>query len=130
MDKITVIRWCVGVLGVSIVAGLPLTYLWYAFLCLVMGIDRKLPLIPTRPLKETGHLTGVVERLFFTVCVAMDLSGTAIAMIAWVVAKNSILWPGFTRTGSSAQGTVSLLSSIGSMLIAILGAAFCKGKLF
>jgi len=130
MDAMTVIRWCIGVIGISIIVGTPLSYLWYGILCSIMGIQRKLPRIPTIPLRETGQLTGIVERVFFTVSVAMDLSGTAIAMIAWVAAKNSILWPGFTKEGGSAQGTVSLLSSIGSMLIALLGAAICKGKLF
>jgi hypothetical protein len=130
MDKLTLIRWCAGILGVSVVLGVPLSYLWYAVLCRLMGIERKLRLIPKLPLTETGHLTGIVERVFFTVAVAMDLSGTAIAMIAWVGAKNSVLWPGFTKQGSSAQGTVSLLSSMGSLLIAVLGAAICKGKWF
>jgi hypothetical protein len=130
MDTVTIVRWCIGVVGVSVVAGVPLSYLWYAILCWIMGIVRKLPFIPRIPLKETGVLTGAVERVFFTISVAMDLSGTAIAMVAWVAAKNSILWPGFTKEGNSAQGTVSLLTSIGSMLIALLGAAVCKGKFF
>ena len=131
MDKITLIRWCVGLVGISILAGLPLSYIWYAVLCRVVGIQRKLPLFPKLPLKETGQLTGLVERVFFTVCVAMSLSGTAIAMITWVLVKNSILWPGFAKNGDSAQHTVSLLSTIGSLLIAILGAAICRaGGLF
>ena len=123
------LRWFIGLVVVAIVAGWIVSYLWYAFLCWLVKIECKVSLWPKRPLDETGHLTGVVERVFFAVAIGTDMSGTAIAMIGWITVKNIILWPGFTRNGPSAQGTVSLLSSMGSMLIAIVAGEICRGKL-
>jgi len=124
-----ILRWVAGLAGVAVVLGWIVSYLWYAFLCWLLGADRKLPLWPNRPLVETGHLTGIVERVFFAVAIATDLSGTATAMIGWITVKHFILWPGFTRNGPSAQGTVSLLTSIGSMLVAIVAGQICSGSL-
>jgi len=124
-----ILRWLVGLVGVAIILGTIVTYLWYALLCWLLGTDRKVPLWPKRPMEQTGQLTGIVERLFFAVVIATEMSGTAIAMIAWITVKNLILWPGFTRNGPSTEGTVSLLTSIGSMLLAIVAGEICKGKL-
>src|SRR3989442_1456443 len=37
-------------------------------------------------------LTGIIERLFFTVAVAFDLSGVATAMMAWMAIKLATNW--------------------------------------
>jgi hypothetical protein len=124
-----ILRWLVGLVAVAIIVGTIVSYLWYALLCWLLNSERKVPAWPKRPLEETGQLTGIVERVFFTVAIATGMSGTAIAMIAWITVKNLILWPGFTRNGPSAQGSVSLLTSVGSMLVAIVGAQICNGSL-
>ena len=129
MIESTTLRWLIGLIGIAAILGWLVSYLWYAFLCWLVKIDCKVPLLPRRPLDETGHLTGVVERVFFAVAIGTDMSGTAIAMIGWITVKNVILWPGFTHNGPSSQGTVSLLSSMGSMLIAIVAGEICRGKL-
>lgn len=98
------LRWLFSLLGVAVVGGAVVTYVWYAVLCWLLGIPRKLPVWPSRPLTETGSLTGIVERVFFAVAVATGMSGTVIAMVAWTGIKHSILWPSFTVGRSSAQG--------------------------
>jgi hypothetical protein len=130
----SVVRWIFGLVGVDVIIGYFLSYGWYALLCKLMGEDQKYKLWPPYPLKEnnyqTGHLTGILERIFFTTAIATAMGGTAIAMMAWITVKYYILWPGFTRIEPTKRGTVSLLSSMGSMLLAILGAEVCKGKLW
>lgn len=124
-----ILRWLVGVVGIAIIVGTVVSYLWYAFLCWLFRTDRKVPVMIKRPLEQSGQLTGIVERVFFTVAIAVGMGGTAIAMIAWITVKNLILWPGSTRNGPTTEGTVSLLTSIGSMLVAIVAAEICKGNL-
>jgi hypothetical protein len=130
MDKIALIRWCSGLVGVSIIAGVPVSYLWYAFLSRLMKVPCKFTLFPRWPLTETNQFTGIVERTFFTVAAGLEMSGTAIAMIVWILAKNSILWPGFTKEDSPAQRYVNLMSGVGSMLIAIIAGEVCEGQFF
>jgi hypothetical protein len=72
----------------------------------------------------TGVLTGVVERFFFTVIIATDLSGAAISMVAWITVKSQMHYKIFS---SDAPGKdvgrlyLALLSSIASLLFAIAG---------
>jgi hypothetical protein len=114
---------------VSVVAGTIVTYFWYVLLCKLAGITDKPPPGLKAPFTETGSLTGIVERVFFSVAIATEMSGTAIAMIAWIALKNQILWQSFTKGNGTPEGLVSLLTSVGSMLMAVLGAAVCTGAL-
>ena len=66
--------------------------------------------------------------MFFTIAIALGMGGTAIAMVAWITVKNTILWPNFARNGDQSQHVVSLLASFGSMLIAVVPAQVCVGK--
>ena len=124
------LRWLVGLLGVSVVLGALLSYQWYSILCWLLGVEQTTPLIPKIPIEHTGPLTGIVERIFFTVIIATSMSGTAIAMVVWITIKELILWKEITKDGPSPRATISLLTSVGSMLIAIVGAEICKGTLF
>lgn len=128
MKPEALMQWLIGLVVVSIVLGAVFSYLWYWFLCWLIGTERKLPSWPKRPIKETGQLTGIVERVFFTVAIATNMSGVVIAMVGWITIKNSILWPKFSQQ-EPPQATVSFLSSIGSLLIAVLGGQICLGNL-
>ncbi len=130
MTDSNVVRWIAGLVGVDVILGYFLSYAWYALLCKLLSTEQKFSLCPKLPLKETGHLTGIVERVFFTTAIATGIGAAAVAMMVWITVKHYILWPGFTGQRSTKEGTVSLLSSMGSMLLAILGAEVCKGSLW
>ena len=69
-------------------------------------------------------LTGLIERLFFTIVVAVNLPGAAIAMITWVTVKMATHW---NKVSSSdiPNGRFlvfsGLLAGLVSMLFAMLG---------
>jgi sterol desaturase/sphingolipid hydroxylase (fatty acid hydroxylase superfamily) len=72
-------------------------------------------------------LTGLVERLFFTIAVALNVPGVVVAMIAWIGVKMATDWnrPGGER--QDAGGAFSaLLAGLVSMLFSLLGGAICR----
>ncbi len=78
-------------------------------------------------------LTGVLERLFFTAIVGLNLSGAAIAMIGWITVK---MFPTWQRGGVEDQDDTpirwayaSLLAGLVSMLFAMIGGLICLGRL-
>ena len=77
-------------------------------------------------------VTGIIERLFFTVAIAFNLSGATVAMIAWIGAKMATDWnrPEEDRIGPNARaGAVTgLLGGLISMLFALIGGLICGGK--
>jgi hypothetical protein len=83
---------------------------------------------------ETGSLIGIIERVLFTILFAGNVNGTAVAMVTWIMLKNSTLWADFSKPKENSLKQkepkrlfVSMMSSVGSMLIAFLGAQICKG---
>jgi hypothetical protein len=78
-------------------------------------------------------ITGYVERLFFSLLVAFDVSGTPPAMIGWIAAKMLAHWnsPQAGRPGMSAvemrnRRFVALLSGLVSLSIALVGGVIAK----
>ena len=82
-------------------------------------------------------LTGLVERLFFTIIVAVDLSGIAIAMLAWLGLKLAINW---NRLGidlgvehseilRARFGFSAALAGLVSMIFALIGGLICQLRL-
>ena len=67
-------------------------------------------------------LTGLVERLFFSILVAVQLPGVAPAMIAWIALKMASNW---NRDNEDPNGRfhrfAALLTGIISMLFALWG---------
>jgi len=112
-------RWLVGLLLVSGILGAVLSYSLYRLACKLRNVT---------PRKTTGPLTGIMERFFFTIIVAINMGGAATAMVGWIVFKNSTLWADF-KTKRPEELYISIISSIGSMLIAILGAQICNGAI-
>jgi hypothetical protein len=72
-------------------------------------------------------LTGVIERLFFTVVVAFNVPGAVVAMIAWLAVKMATDWnrPGTPTTAAGAMS--ALLGGMVSMLFAVAGGLICSG---
>ena len=125
MDEL--VRWAVGLLGVSVVIGHFVTRLLVDILnSHVPSSDGKWKEIPAW-LRKT--LIGVVERVFFTVAIAAGLSGTAVAMIGWTALKGSLYWASY-RESHPSNVLIAIIGSLVSLLFAIFGAQICNGKLW
>ena len=71
-------------------------------------------------------LTGVIERLFFTVAVAFELSGVATAMMAWIAIKLAADWNRPSTTPDTAGTLSAALGGLVSMLFAVTGGLICR----
>jgi len=132
--------WAIGNVVVSIVLGGILSLLWYCLLSWICGVEREGTTGIRDFLKKRGVITGIVERAFFTVAIGAGLSGVTIAMVAWTALKQKTLWALFSGeykdTNASSENKpdwdrvgVSLLASLGSMVIAIVAGKICSGDL-
>jgi len=69
-------------------------------------------------------LTGLVERLFFTIAIAFHISGVPVAMVAWVSIKMATHWNRI-NTESVPDGRFlvfsGLLAGMVSMFFAMIG---------
>ena len=119
MNYQVLIRWLVGLILVSGIFGVVLSYSLYRLACKLRNIKYR---------KTIGPLTGIIERFFFTIIVAINIGGAGTAMVGWIVFKNSTLWANFEKK-EPEQLYISIISSIGSMLIAIIGAQICNGAI-
>lgn len=121
-------RWALG-LFVALVIGAPATWVVSRLLRLSIGTRQS-------PLQQAGlpfvspWITGTIERLFFATLIAFDLSGTATAMVGWITVKMVTNWNRASRSEEQhiASALVSLLSSMISMLFAVLGGVICRGE--
>jgi hypothetical protein len=68
-----------------------------------------------------ASLVGVIERLFFTVVVAYDVSGSVTAMVAWCAVKMATNWDTKDAKMWLPFPGTSLLGSFASMLFALAG---------
>jgi hypothetical protein len=77
-------------------------------------------------------LTGLVERVFFTVLVAVEVPGVPTAMIAWLGAKMAANWNRQPGDGPAvrAGAVTALLGGLLSMLFAYVGGWICSGRLY
>ena len=119
-------QWVSG-LSFSILAGGIVTWLFLRLLRSTLG---EMP-----RLSQTGipaWLTGIVERLFFTVLVGLEVSGAPAAMIGGLALKLATDWnhPDWKEKTSAREFAVSaLLGGLVSMLFALIGGLICAGKL-
>jgi hypothetical protein len=121
----TTLRWVIG-LVVSLAVGGVVTG-WFlssvrAYLKIAKPAGRDVP----------NWLIGLSERLFFTVLVAFNVSGVAIAMIAWLTVKVIPNWELYVRHGPSNKPLVwsSLLASLCSLFFALIGGLICAGRIW
>ncbi|MGH8737561.1 MAG: hypothetical protein ACREVC_09410 [Burkholderiales bacterium] len=69
-------------------------------------------------------MLGLIERLFFTIAIAFQISSTIVAMIAWITVKMVSNWNRSTaQKGPDVSGVAmtALLGGILSMLFALIG---------
>ena len=78
-----------------------------------------------------GWLMGLVERTFFVLIIAFEVSGAAPAMIAWIALKTAINWQrrgiGDELVSWIRETQASVLTSLVSMLMALPGGLICRG---
>ena len=122
------IRWAVGLLGVALIAGHFLTRWFVQYLNRKIETDEENSPWSKIPSWLRKTLIGFVERTFFTVVIAVDLSGTAIAMIGWTALKGTLYWASF-KEKYPGNVLVAIIGSLVSLLFAIIGAQICKGRL-
>lgn len=79
-------------------------------------------------------ITGTIERLFFTILVGFNVSGTATAMIGWISVKMGVDWLLVLKGEGKAQAWQrqlafsALLGSVISLIFALIGGLiFSKG---
>ncbi|WP_157719519.1 hypothetical protein [Pseudomonas oryzae] len=76
-------------------------------------------------------LTGMTERLFFTVLVAFAVSDVATTMVAWLALKLATNWHRFQDDSTARYfGFSALLAGLVSMLFAFLGGLIVRGDLW
>lgn len=128
-----VASWIIGLIYVSVILGSLVTYLWHAALSIALSLRFHEP-DTDAPWLLTGPLMGIMERIFFTCVVALDLSGTAIAMMAWIALKaqshfNIVNVNPRVDAQNFRRLYRELLASLGSMLMAAIGGYVWKAGL-
>jgi len=74
----------------------------------------------------SSRITGTIERLVFTILVAFDAFGLAIALAVWIGVKVTTDWLAFLKDGKEAwQRQLPLSPLLGSMIS--LSFAFIRG---
>jgi len=71
--------------------------------------------------------TGLVERTFFTIVIAFDISGAATGMMAWLAVKMASNWN--RVIGSQAAAFQALTAGLISLFFALVGGLICRGRL-
>lgn len=121
----TLARWLIG-LTVALPLGAVVTDWFLKRLRAQLGISRPAG-------RDVPHsMVGLAERLFFTVVIAFDVSGAAIAMIGWIAVKLLPNWELYVRHGATNKPLAfsSLLGSLCSMFFALLGGLICRGAIW
>ena len=118
------LRWILG-LTVSLGIG------WYATEMFLTWLRTRYRVKKPRGDKTVPPwLTGLVERLFFTVAIGFNLPGAATAMIAWIAVKMASHWarPN-SRHGPDSRSLVfsALLAGLVSMFFALIGGLIARG---
>jgi hypothetical protein len=132
----TLSGWLIGLVVVSGLLGAAISYsVWkwlhthFSRLNTSLGWD--LPVEQITTVTFFPILTGIFERIFFTILVAFQVTGTGSAAIAWIAVKMAVGWGKIKEgnTGNRALAFTGLLSSLTSMIFAIIGGLICNGAI-
>lgn len=85
------------------------------------------------PLDVPSWLVGLIERTFFTILVAFNMSATSVAMVGWVTVKMLYNWNILLREREDitirSLAFSALLGNVVSMLFALIGGLICRGSI-
>lgn len=113
-------------LAVSLLLGAAVVQIVLWLVRRILGVGAK-ELLPQKAKVKgvPGWLTGVIERLFFTLLIAANVQGVPTAMMAWIGLKLATNWNHPRWKDEPAQWTVfaftALLAGLVSMLFAYIG---------
>lgn len=90
-----------------------------------------------KAIDETDHIhpwgllqavVGLMERIFFTVFVVIDINSVLIGMIAWIALKMATNWGRLIDTSHKSKGLAlcALMGSIFSLLFALIGGLYIR----
>jgi len=73
-------------------------------------------------------LTGVLERIFFTIIIAFNVSGAAVAMVSWLLVKMVTSWNSIIDPDRRMRGYAlcSLAAGLVSLSFALIGGLFIR----
>jgi hypothetical protein len=100
-----------------------------------VGLEFYPPIDPSERQVPT-LIAGSAERLFFTLIVAFNVSGAAVAMVGWITLKLLTSRP-YREKRAEEEGTLplafefaGLLGNLSSMFFALVGGLICGGYFF
>lgn len=114
---------CIG----SFLFGMIFTKILYEWLMRLMGIRREKEYGPifSQEWFFSEILTGIIERLFFTICIGVggigSISNIMISSIAWTALKCQVHFKIFTESNNIKKVYLSVFGSIISMAFAVIG---------
>jgi hypothetical protein len=132
----TLCSWLIGLGGVSLILGSLVTWaIWKGLHSFYEDTVRrrkwdvdlsKIEKIPLYP-----FWTGVLERVMFTLLIAFEVSGVSGGIFAWVGIKMATGWGRISggETPYRMLAFTGLLSSLTSMLFAVVGGLICNGQI-
>jgi hypothetical protein len=123
--------WTIG-LFFSLVVGSVVTWLFLKVLRCWLGASEPKPRLSAGSKGVPPWLTGMVERCFFTLLVALDVSGVPTAMVGWLAVKLATNWnhPDWKdKLDTRTYAFSALLGGLVSMLFALVGGLVCAKKL-
>lgn len=127
----SLVGWLIGFGLVSLLLGLVVSFIvwkglhaYFEYLKRTREWKQTEPPIPLYPVT-----TGILERLLFTLLIAFQVSGVGAGLIAWIALKMTIGWGRLKEsdTRSRALAFTGLLSSLASLLFAVVGGLICNG---
>lgn len=96
----------------------------------------KLLRIPPKPYSSVPRippwLTGLVERSFFVVLVAINDNGALESMMGWLAIKLAVNWQKYdyeAQPSAQSRGLLALLTGAISLAFAFVGGAIISGKI-
>jgi hypothetical protein len=119
--------WILG-LFVAVVLGHYGTKYFLEWLRTKMGLGEK-PGAKSEWMRVSPGITGVIERMFFAIIIAVDISGAGTAMVGWLALKLATNWnhPDWKDDPTARSFAFSaLLAGLVSMSFAVVGGLICR----
>ncbi len=138
MDQELIIRWIIGYLFVAVLAGGIFTGFFVKTLRKYTGTNERIKTRNTlSSLRNANNinrgmpafLMGAIERSFFTLAVAYNLSGLVIGMIGWLTIKMATSWNRSNLSNNPTDAFTGLVGGLVSLIFAIIGGLICNGKI-
>lgn len=136
MGQHTLMGWLIGLVGVSLILGSLLTWLAWEVLGRVAKerAQKHLPKVDeneyTTRIGLYSALIGIVERICFTLLVALEVPSVGAALAGWIVVKMATGWQR-SSPGRYSQmlAFAGLTCTLVSLTVAVVGGLLANGKI-